>query len=222
MHPGWNEAPCGLLRVGDDGGLLAANRAFVALLGLGPEDVAPARVDALFRPGSRLYYQMNVFPSLRLAGAVEEVYLEFQDVRGGSVPALVNLRRDALALHSDWAVMRVEQRGRWEAAVVEARRVAEHEAAGHARKNEELARAKAELEEALRELRESHWMLRKVADVLPSCMYCGRVKPGERDWESASDFLRRNSRFLSHGCCPGCVEALLRDIGGAPRPDAEP
>ena len=75
----------------------------------------------------------------------------------------------------------------------------------HARRGKELAAAKAELQETLDELNRTHWHLRKIAEVLPMCAECGKVKPGDGEWESVADYLRENSLFLSHGCCPACA-----------------
>ncbi|MCU0793231.1 MAG: PAS domain-containing protein [Opitutaceae bacterium] len=203
----WREAPCGLLRVADDGQLLAMNAHVERLLKLEAE--RPLRLDDVLAPASRLYHELSVQPALRLSGHVDEVFMEFRDREGGTVPLFANIRRDGAAGHADWAVMKVEQRGRWEAAVVEARQRAERE-------GEKLAAANAELERVLAQLKESNWLLEKVAEVLPTCMYCGRVKTNGRDWESAIDFLKRHSRFLSHGCCPTCVSVLRAQLNLPP------
>ena len=75
----------------------------------------------------------------------------------------------------------------------------------HARRGKELAAAKAQLQETLDELNRTHWHLRKIAEVLPMCAECGKVKPGDGEWASVTDYLRENSLFLSHGCCPDCA-----------------
>ena len=82
----------------------------------------------------------------------------------------------------------------------------------HARRGKELAAARAQLQETLDELNRTHWHLRKVAEVLPMCAECGRVKPGEGDWGTVADYLRENSLFLSHGCCPECAGKLAADL----------
>jgi heme-degrading monooxygenase HmoA len=82
----------------------------------------------------------------------------------------------------------------------------------HARRGKELAAAKAQLQETLDELNRTHWHLRKVAEVLPMCVECGRIKPGEDDWGSVADYLRENSLFLSHGCCPDCATKLQEGL----------
>lgn len=74
----------------------------------------------------------------------------------------------------------------------------------HARRTRELARVNGELDQMLKDLRSSHWLLRKLQEVLPICMECGRVEAGA-GWESVADYLRANSGFLSHGYCPECL-----------------
>lgn len=71
-----------------------------------------------------------------------------------------------------------------------------------------LQRAKDETESAMAELEQSHWHLRKIQETLPICMYCGKVKTGESEWEGVVEYLKENSLFLSHGCCPACLEGL--------------
>jgi heme-degrading monooxygenase HmoA len=83
-----------------------------------------------------------------------------------------------------------------------------------------LRQTKEELERALAELRESHWHLRKIQETLPICMYCGKVKTGDAHWEGVVEYLKANSLFLSHGCCPGCLH-LMRGAREAEAPDAE-
>ena len=80
-------------------------------------------------------------------------------------------------------------------------------------KTTELAAANARLQATLDELHRTHWHLRKIAEVLPMCAECGRVKPGDGEWASVADYLRENSLFLSHGCCPECAGKLQADLG---------
>jgi heme-degrading monooxygenase HmoA len=71
-----------------------------------------------------------------------------------------------------------------------------------------LRRAKEEVERALAELDQSHWHLRKIQETLPICMYCGKVKTGDVQWEGVVEYLKANSLFLSHGCCPACLDRM--------------
>ncbi len=77
-----------------------------------------------------------------------------------------------------------------------------------ARENARQARA---LEKANRELREAHWHLEKISEVLPMCMSCRAVKTGENTWEDVATFLTNNSDFLSHGYCGSCAARMLAE-----------
>lgn len=202
--------PCGFMRTNRAGRVVAGNRALAAMLGYGAVEALPERLDALLPAAGRLFYQVSMLPTLATGRRMEELYLNLLTAAEETIPVLVSIQpADTTAAASegyDWAVMRVMQRSRWEAAMLEARRVAEQ-------KTEEAAQAATELARALAELKESNWMLRKVAEVLPTCMYCGQVKAGEDGWQTAIDYLKSNSRFLSHGCCPSCTARMRRDMG---------
>lgn len=60
------------------------------------------------------------------------------------------------------------------------------------------------LQAALADLETSHWHLRRIQEVLPICMVCGKVKTGDTAWEDVVEYLRKNALFLSHGYCPDC------------------
>ena len=76
-----------------------------------------------------------------------------------------------------------------------------------------LRQANEDLEKALSDLNESHWHLRKIQETLPICMYCGKVKTGDARWEGVVEYLKANSLFLSHGCCPGCFDLMNEQEG---------
>lgn len=76
----------------------------------------------------------------------------------------------------------------------------------------EQARQARLLEKANRDLRDSHWHLKKISEVLPICMSCRAVKTGEQTWEDVATFLARSSDFLSHGYCARCAEAIEADL----------
>jgi heme-degrading monooxygenase HmoA len=84
------------------------------------------------------------------------------------------------------------------------------------RKAKALRKANAQLEKALTDLVESHWHLRKIQEVLPICMSCGKVKTGDSKWEEVLEYLKRNSLFLSHGYCPPCLAKEMEKLQRAP------
>jgi response regulator RpfG family c-di-GMP phosphodiesterase len=65
------------------------------------------------------------------------------------------------------------------------------------------------LKAAYDQLDKSFWHLRKIQEVLPICMECGKVKTTDSSWEDVVSFLKNNSMFLSHGYCPKCADKLL-------------
>lgn len=194
--------PCGLMRVAEDGRIMVMNATLRAMLGIPAGSADYTHIDPLLTPASRIFYQMNFVPILRLAGALDEIYLTFLDRGGGEIPVLINARRRGDGAASDWVVVRMEQRGWWEAELLQAKRRAEQ--------------ATEKLERALAELKESNWLLRKAAEVLPTCMYCHRVKGDQAQWESALKYLEKNEVYISHGCCPACAPKLFADMGLKP------
>jgi heme oxygenase (mycobilin-producing) len=83
----------------------------------------------------------------------------------------------------------------------------------NARKTKELAQAYARLESVLEELNRTHWHLRKVAEVLPMCIACGKVKSGDAKWQHVAEYFHNNSLLISHGCCPDCKKTLTEEWG---------
>jgi hypothetical protein len=76
------------------------------------------------------------------------------------------------------------------------------------RQNKETRAAKASLEKTLHELNTLYWHLRKIREVLPICMKCGKVESGEARWEDLIAFMHDHFPFLSHGYCPDCAAKL--------------
>jgi PAS domain S-box-containing protein len=81
--------------------------------------------------------------------------------------------------------------------------------------NKDLAAAKHDLEKALNEVSTLYWQIRKVREVLPMCLKCGKVQSGETHWEDLADFMIQRFPFLSHGYCPDCAAQELKDEGEA-------
>jgi response regulator RpfG family c-di-GMP phosphodiesterase len=75
-----------------------------------------------------------------------------------------------------------------------------------------LKRDNERLRRVLDDFSNAFWHLRKLQEVLPLCMGCGRVRDEQGRWVALPAFLQRNGAFLSHGYCPPC-EAMLDDDG---------
>lgn len=78
----------------------------------------------------------------------------------------------------------------------------------NARKSKELAEARTQLEKALVDLQSSYWHLKKIQEVLPICMQCGKVKT-EGEWGDVVKYLKQHALFLSHGYCPDCFAKVM-------------
>ncbi len=83
----------------------------------------------------------------------------------------------------------------------------------NARKTKELAQANAKLQSTLDELNRSYWHLSKVAEVMPMCVVCGKIKSDEAQWQDVAEYFRTNSLLVSHGCCPPCQQTLEKKMG---------
>jgi len=68
------------------------------------------------------------------------------------------------------------------------------------------------LKAAYDQLDKSFWHLRKIQEVLPICVMCGKVKTSDSSWEDLVKYVRDNSRFLSHGYCPECFKKAVTEI----------
>lgn len=106
----------------------------------------------------------------------------------------------------------MQRREQWETEISTTRRKAIELSETLRARTTELESAKRQLEESIAETAASHWMLERVADVLPLCVDCGNVREG-REWGSIVDFLKRNAGFLSHGYCPDCTQRFLEREG---------
>jgi heme-degrading monooxygenase HmoA len=78
----------------------------------------------------------------------------------------------------------------------------------HARQNKELQAAKQALEETLSDLNTVYWHLRRVREVLPICLNCGKVEVEGAQWETLFSFMQDHFPFLSHGYCPECASTV--------------
>ncbi len=79
------------------------------------------------------------------------------------------------------------------------------------RQNRTIQAARLELEKTLHELSTLYWHMRKIGEVLPICMKCGKVQSEEARWEDLIAFMQNRFPFLSHGYCPGCADAVLEE-----------
>jgi signal transduction histidine kinase len=129
VDPQLDRAPCGFLVVDDDGHVAAANATLAEMLGAPDAKALVGRhIDLMLATPSRIFYQTHVFPTLRLQGTIQEVYVSLIDAAGAEVPVLLNANRvpEVHPSASEWVVVPMRQRNELENEILRAQRVAEN------------------------------------------------------------------------------------------------
>lgn len=145
----YEAAPCGLLVAGPDGRILEANPAVCQWLRRDRSQLLQMRLTDLLTMGGRIFWQTHLQPLLRIQSSVAEVKLELQCGDGSTVPVMVNIAEqvhgDRPLLHV--ALLKAEDRHKYERELLLQRRRAEELAAQHARDQQALAAAQAQAED---------------------------------------------------------------------------
>ena len=125
--------PCGLLTLAADGTVLRANRRFAAWVGVTTDAPVGKRLSSLLSVPSRIFYETNISPLLRMQGFVDEIAMDFLGSDGGKVQCLVNAaeQRDGEGdlTFTHLAIFRATERRRYERNLVETRDETERPAA---------------------------------------------------------------------------------------------
>ncbi|MFL5482037.1 MAG: PAS domain-containing sensor histidine kinase [Gemmatimonadaceae bacterium] len=119
--------PCGFLSFTDDGQVKQVNTRLLERLGYRREEVEGRPFESLMNVGSRIFYQTHLFPLIAMQGRADEIFLLLKAANGEDVGFLLNAVRhegDGVAIN-DCALMRVEERRKFEDALVRARKTAE-------------------------------------------------------------------------------------------------
>lgn len=128
MSEAVDRLPCGVVAFHDDGRILRINRTLAEMLHRDPDDLVGTHVETIFPRGGLIFYQTHFYPMVRLHGSIEEIYFEIQPVAEPSIPVLINAVRDESTSPPETVcvIVAVRQRGKFESALLEARRSAEH------------------------------------------------------------------------------------------------
>ncbi|RYD31216.1 MAG: PAS domain-containing protein, partial [Verrucomicrobiaceae bacterium] len=122
-----SDAPCGLLIFDDSGSIVSGNPALHRMLGYEPGEFSLKRMAAILSTAGRVFYQTHFFPTLKLEGKVEEVYLTFRGREDQDIPFLVNavrIRQGEMTVNYA-ALFRISKRGRFEEDLIAAKKEAE-------------------------------------------------------------------------------------------------
>ncbi|WCT72227.1 PAS domain-containing sensor histidine kinase [Sphingomonas naphthae] len=129
----FDTAPCGYLSLSADGVIGHANQRIADWIGSTRADLVGCRLQEIMSVPSRIFFETNVAPLLRLQGFVDEVAMDLIGRARTKVPCLVNAaeRRDAAGglLFTRLTVFRATERRRYERALVDAADATERAAA---------------------------------------------------------------------------------------------
>jgi sigma-B regulation protein RsbU (phosphoserine phosphatase) len=118
-----------VLTVRADGIVAHANRRIAEWLETDATALAGQRLSRLLGVPSRIFYETNISPLLRMQGFVDEVAMDFVASGGAKVPCLVNgaERRaaDGTLIATHLAIFRATERRRYERALVDTREASE-------------------------------------------------------------------------------------------------
>jgi len=123
----FDELPCGVAVLGDDGRVLSINRRLGQWLQCEPQALVGLSVAKLFTKASSLMYQTYVYPVLRMAGLADEVSISLKQADGECIDTLLNASRTE---HEGVAVVRcvfikLQERRRLEYQLLAAKRAAD-------------------------------------------------------------------------------------------------
>ncbi|NIJ06494.1 sigma-B regulation protein RsbU (phosphoserine phosphatase) [Sphingomonas vulcanisoli] len=137
----FNNAPCGYLSVLPDGRVARANARFATWSGFGQDAVVGRKLHELLSVATRIFFETNLSPLLRMQGFVDEVAMDFVTLSGPKMQCLVNAaeRRDDAGnlLSTRFAIFLAAERRQYERALVDSKAAMERAAAAE-RENSEL------------------------------------------------------------------------------------
>ena len=122
-----DRAPCGFVSFGDDSRVTYVNTTLLERLGFAREEVVGEQLETLLATGSRIFHQTHFFPVIKLHGKAQEIFVLLRSKSGEDVGVLCNaLRRERGGRFiTDCAMMEVEERRKFEEALLRAKKSAE-------------------------------------------------------------------------------------------------
>ena len=155
--------PGGVLLLGSQLRIIAANRAIGTVLDTAQGDLVGRPFEELLSMPGRILFQTHVYPALLAQGYVDEVFLTLASGSGDAIPILLNARRAEEPGDVAYVVLvvRIRARAQWEQELLAATRALEREEAASRRLASELSavardlQARHEEEQRSREFRDA-------------------------------------------------------------------
>lgn len=147
-------APCGYLSLAEDGTMLSINHTLLELLGFDMDEVQGKHIQMILTKSTAAFFQFYFFPMTKVQEKVEEMFVTLQSKCGENIPALFNARRhtrDGIVVN-DCILMTMNNRHKYEQAVLMAKRAADEKSELKKRVIDELERVRRQLELKQKEL----------------------------------------------------------------------
>jgi PAS domain S-box-containing protein len=85
-----NQLPCGFLSLSEDGVILSINDQLLEWINAERNHTEGRHVNVILTESSKLFYQLYIFPMMKMHGKMEEMYLSLKSSDGSEVPVLIN------------------------------------------------------------------------------------------------------------------------------------
>jgi signal transduction histidine kinase len=163
-----DRAPCGFASFGDDGNIVYINATLLDRLGFARDDLAGRQIEQIFGVGTKIFFQTHFFPLVSLHGRAQEVFLLLRARDGEDVGMLCNAVRTERGgrYMTDCVFMEVQERRRFEEALLTARQAADRANVALKARTREAENAAAKLEAQALELEIQHQTLQEQATEL--------------------------------------------------------
>lgn len=155
--------PCGFMAFGDDSRIVYVNTTLLERLGYSREELMGHPVESILSVGARIFYQTHFFPLVKLHGRAQEVFMLLSSREGEDVGMLCNaVRRQRGGVDvTDCVFMEVQERRKFEDALLEARQAADRANVALEARTSEAEQAAEQLESQALELELQHQLLQK-------------------------------------------------------------
>ena len=92
----YEDAPCGYMSSLLDGTIVKVNRTFLRWTGLERDAIVGRRIESVFSPASRLFFEVHATPQLLIDGEIHGIALEVAGAQGRTFPVIIDaaLKRD--------------------------------------------------------------------------------------------------------------------------------
>ncbi|KAB2331375.1 PAS domain-containing sensor histidine kinase [Bacillus mesophilum] len=85
-----NQMPCGFLSLSKDGVIQSINDKLLDWISAERSNTEGRQVNAILTESSKLFYQLYIYPMMKMQGKVEEMYFSLKSCDGSEVPVLLN------------------------------------------------------------------------------------------------------------------------------------